>query len=77
MDRNPSDFIALELNLAGVDSGASGKAVCGGGIDHGRRTARRTGRAVKEDEEAVTGGLRLASTEALDLGAYRLVVLGL
>jgi hypothetical protein len=41
-----------------------------------RRTAHRTGRAVEEDDEAVTSGLRLASTKALDLRAHCLVVLG-
>jgi hypothetical protein len=76
VDRNPSDLLTLELHFTGMDSGASGEAVCGGGVDHGRRTAHRTGRAVEEDEETVTGGLRLASTKALDLGAHCLVVLG-
>jgi hypothetical protein len=76
VDRNPSDLLTLELHFTSVDCGASGEAVRSGGVDHGSRTAHRTGRAVKEDEETVTGGLRLASTKALDLGAHCLVVLG-
>jgi len=34
------------------------------------------GRTVEEDEEAVSGGLCLASAEALDLGAHSLIVFG-
>jgi hypothetical protein len=76
MDCDPTHFVALELDLTCMDPGTSSEPVRSGGIDHGRRPAHGAGRAVEEDEEAVPGGLRLASAKALDLGAYRLVVLG-
>jgi hypothetical protein len=50
--------------------------VGGGRVEHGRGPTHRTGGAIKENEEAVTGGLHLASAKALDVGAHSLVVLG-
>ncbi|HEX6757502.1 MAG TPA: hypothetical protein VF086_03680 [Propionibacteriaceae bacterium] len=76
MDRDTPHLVTLQLDLTRLDPGASGEAMGGGGVDHGRRPAHRTGRAVEENEEAVPRGLHLASAKALDLGAHRLVVLG-
>jgi hypothetical protein len=75
MDCDASHFVALEFDLTGVDPGASGEAVGGGGVEYGRGATHGMGGAVKENEEAVTGGLHFASAEALDVGAHRLVVL--
>jgi hypothetical protein len=74
MDRDPSYLVTLKLDLTRVDRGASGKAMGGGGIDHCRRTPHGTRRTGKQDEEAVSCGLRLAAAEALDLAAHSLVV---
>jgi hypothetical protein len=74
MDRDPSHLIALKFHLTCVDPGASGEAMGSGSVDHRRRATHRTRWAVEQDEEAISGGLRLASTEAPDLGAYSLIV---
>jgi hypothetical protein len=54
MDRDPSHFLALKLDLTGVDRGASGEAVGGGDVDHGRRAPHRTRRAGKQESVSST-----------------------
>ena len=76
MDRDTAYLIALELDFSRVNPSAGGEAVVGSGVDHGRGPTHRSGRTVEENEEAVTGGLRLPSAKALDFGTHRLVVLG-
>ena len=41
MDCNSSHFVTLKLDLSGVDRGARGEPIGGGGVDHGRRTRMR------------------------------------
>ena len=74
MDRDPSYLVTLMLDFTRVDCGASGEAMGGGDIDHCRRTPHGTRRTGKQDQEAVSCGLRLAAAEALDLAAHCLIV---
>ena len=66
MHGNTTDTAGDDLALAGVNAGANGDAECGNALDDLAARSHRTSRAVKRDEEAITGRVDLAAAEALD-----------
>src|SRR5688572_15660093 len=74
VDGDPTQLGANHFALAGVDTGTNVEAKPSDALGHGARSADRTRRTVEGRQEAVTGGVDLASAIPRELAADDVVV---
>ena len=74
MDADPGDVIATSFHFTGVHTDAHFHAELARAVTDGEPTLNRPGRTVEGGQKAITGGLDVAASEAMNLTPSHTVV---